>query len=450
MPRSHNTRKNTRLSGHIVSRKNGWVIAKVHGDAHERGFAHGALLHRELARVLHCFAFLVKIDFHTSLNEFVHRCKRMFRTIIETKYREYFDELSGICLGAKSKGVIVDVDTLIAWNSCLSMYAEYPDNNNNNQRCSAFIATGNATQKGDIVMAHNTHCNFVLASLSNIVLYVVPDKGFSFCMQTCPGLICSSMDWFICSNGIIGCETTISDTKYTPVFGVPYYCRIRECMQYRNSLDEYANTMIHENAGDYACSWLFGDTRTGDIMLCEIAFKTNNIQTTRNGVFYGMNSSMDNTMRLLETTDTTFNDITKSSGARHARLEYLLMDKYAGKIDQENAKRILADHYDVLHDRNELGIRGICKHVELSSEHNKRPPYFPHGAIDGKVVNTSNAKKMAFSGKFGASCNRAFYAKEYLKKHPEYYEWREYLSDLPNQKWTHITDKMPSKHSRKT
>lgn len=290
-------------------------------------------------------------------------------------------------------------------------------------------------------MAHNTHCNLVLGSLSNIVLYVYPSEGHSFCMQTCPGMICSSMDWFICSNGMVGCETTISEIKYKSVFGAPYYCRIRDCMQYRNSLDEYSATMLHENAGDYACSWLFGDTRTGEIMLCEIGLKTHHIEKTRNGVFYGMNSAMDPLMRLSETTDTTFDDISKSSGARHVRLEYLLNDKYAGKITVSNAKLVLADHYDALLDRYHRGLRCICKHSELSGEKTKRTPFYPHGAIDGKVVNTEMARKMTFVGKFGASCNRVFHAKSYLKKHPNYSEWQEYLVDLPNRPWTTIEGK---------
>jgi hypothetical protein len=426
-----------KICGHIISRKNGWVVATVHGNATERGYAHGALLHSELKRVLECFPFLVKTDFHTTFDEYIQRCKTKIRPILERDYREYFDELSGICLGAKSKGLDISVDILIGWNSCLSMYEEY-DSMPEPQRCSAFIATGNATAKGDIVMAHNTHCNFVLGSLSNIVLYVDPSDGHSFCMQTCPGMICSSMDWFICSNGMVGCETTISGIKYKPVFGAPYYCRIRDCMQYRNSLDEYATTMLHKNAGDYAGSWLFGDTRTGEIMLCEIGLKTHHIEKTRNGVFYGMNSVMDPIMRLGETTDTSAGDISQSSGARRARFEYLLTDKYAGKITASNAKLVLADHYDVLLNRNHLGLRCICKHSELSNENAKRTPFYPHGAIDGKVVNTEMARKMAFVGKFGASCNRAFRAKSYLKKHPEYADWRDYLVNLPNRPWTEI------------
>jgi len=210
-------------------------------------------------------------------------------------------------------------------------------------------------------------------------------------------------------------------------------------MQYANSLDEYAEIMLRDNAGDYACSWLFGDTRTGEIMLCEIGLKTQHIEKTKNGVFYGMNSAIDPVLRHTETADNSFYDISKSSGARNARLEYLLQGKYAGKINVANSKRIIADHYDVYLDKERRGIRGICRHTELETETSNRPPFYPHGAIDGKVITTSMAKRMTFLGKFGGSCSRTFSVSKYVNAHPEYAKWREYLVDLPNQPWTHIS-----------
>ena len=437
------TPSSIQINGDLVSRKNGWTVIEIDGPAYERGFAHGALLSQDLARLKDALPFLVKTDFKTTLDEYVSRCRRLFHRNISTKYREYYDEIRGISSGAKEQGVEFPEDLLIAWNAFLSMHGEYydptTDHHRRTSRCSAFIATGTATQKGDLVMSHNTHCQYSLAPFSNIIIYLTPEKGQAFCMQTCPGLICSSMDWFLCKNGIVGCETTISGINYKPVFGTPYFCRIRECMQYANSLDEYAETMLRDNAGDYACSWLFGDTRTGEIMLCEIGLKTHHIEKTKNGVFYGMNSAIDPVLRHTETTDNSFYDLSKSSGARNARLEYLLQVKYAGKINVNNAKRILADHYDVYLEKDRRGIRGICRHTEQEPDKTNRPPFYPHGAIDGKVITTSMAKRMTFLGKFWASCSRTFSVSKYIKQHPEYAKWREYLVDLPNRPWTHIS-----------
>ena len=434
-------RKPTALCGEIVSRKNGWIVLSIHGKAYERGFAHGVLLAPELARVIQLLPFFVKQEFHTTIDEYVARCRRIFHKELSDKYREYMDEICGISQGAKIRGTDISEDTLLAWNAFLSMYGEYRNGSSEDSRggrCSAFIATGNATEKGDIVMAHNTHCDFALASLSNIIVYLTPEKGIPFCMQTCPGLICSSMDWFLCHNGMVGCETTISGIRYKPEFGTPYFCRIRECMQYGNSLDDYAKIMLRDNAGDYACSWLFGDTRTGEIMLFEIGLNHHHLEKTKHGVYYGMNSAISPEIRYHETTDTQYHDWSTSCGARNARLEYLLRVKYAGKINATIAKRILSDHYDVYDGKDRPGARSICKHSELEPQPTKRPAFYPHGAIDGKVLTTAMAKRMSFWGKYGASCNRAFYVKKYLRKNPKYEKWRPYLVDLPNRLWTRI------------
>jgi hypothetical protein len=439
---------------------NGWKIVAISGTSYERGYSHGKKLYKELREVVRYLPFLVKLDFKTTLDEYIDRCSRLFEPILTSQYREYYEELEGIHKGALSMGVDVSVKMLIAWNAFLSMYGEYDKGSSENTandinkpvhrgRCSAFIATGNATEKGDIVMGHNTHCNYALAALSNIILYVYPDKGHAFCMQTCAGLLCSSMDWFVCDNGMIGCETTIYGIKYKPQFGSPYFCRIRDCMQYRNSLDEYADTMLVSNAGDYACSWLFGDTRTGEIMLCEIGLMRHNIQKTQNGAFYSANSAIDDSLRRLETTNTVHDNIQHSIGARNERFNQLLFHTYKGRVNVSNAKRILADHYDVFEDRIHPGVRTICKHTDLSNDSLIKNPWYPQGAIDGKVINTSMASKMSFWGKFGSSCNIPFRKRAYLAKHPEYAEWRDFLVDLPNQPWTPIGRMPEQRRDRK-
>jgi hypothetical protein len=285
-------------------------------------------------------------------------------------------------------------------------------------------------------MAHNTHSDYATGSLANIVMRIVPANGHSFVMQTFAGYIASATDWFLCDTGIIGCETTISGIKYQPQFGTPYFCRIREAMQYGETLEEYAEIMLKNNAGDYACSWLFGDINRNQIMLCEIGLNISNIQTTTDGVFYGMNSAMDFELRTLETTDQTFNDLGNSSGSRNARLDALLNGKYYGKIDVEIAKRVISDHYDSNLNRVIPSSLTVCKHSDLDPGSGKRYPFYPWGCVDGKVTSSSMAKKLEFVGRYGAACGIAFSVKKYLKAHPEYEEWRPVLRDMPTYKWT--------------
>jgi hypothetical protein len=104
----------------------------------------------------------------------------------------------------------------------------------------------------------------------------------------------------------------------------------------------------------------------------------------------------------------------------------------------KNARKIIADHYDPYLGKTHRGLRGICKHSELEPHKNRRAPFYPHGAIDAKVVDSRMAKQMSFWAKFGASCNRVFRVEEYLESHPEYEEWREYLVDFPNEAWSSV------------
>jgi hypothetical protein len=306
--------------------KQGWIHITIQGDPFERGFQHGNALIEQFAHIRKVLSFMVKKDFNVSLQEYMKTCSTIIKPQISKHHPEFLEELNGISKGAK-----VSIDFLIAWNSLLSMYSYYE--NKTSQRCSAFIACGNATKYGKIVMAHKTHSDYATGPLANIVMRVIPTNGHSFVMQTYAGFIASGTDWFLCDTGIIGCETTISQINYIPQFGSPYFCRIREAMQYGSTLEEYRDIMLRNNAGDYACSWLFGDTNNNRIMLCELGLEKHHIEIKSDGVFYGMNSALDFDLRTTETNDNTFNDFTTSSGARSARLQSLLLDTYYGKID---------------------------------------------------------------------------------------------------------------------
>jgi hypothetical protein len=299
------------------------------------------------------------------------------------------------------------------------------------ERCSSFISIEN----GNIIMAHNTHTDYLTGKTASIVMDIIPEKGNRMVMQTSPGFICSGMDWFICDNGIIGCESTIGDINYNPEFGAPYYCRIRQAMQYGNSLDDYVKIMLENNAGDYPCSWFLGDTKRKEIMMFELAFKTHSVERKREGVFYGVNSVMDPKMRSKETVDKDFGNTETSSGARNMRMHYLLFEKYAGKMTIANAKKIITDHYDVYLDENTDGnSRTVCKHIDNINAN--RDDHYPFGCTDGKVVDTKLARTMSFIGRFGLPCGQSFSAKKHILKHPKYKKWEPYLEDMPSRPWS--------------
>ena len=428
------TRKNKKqhIQGEVSASTQGWRKIRVYGDPYERGYAHGYLLARELKPAKQTLTFIVREFLKMDVSDYMKRCKNEIGPIVKNKYPEFFKELLGISAGAREAGVSVSVALLIAWNSVLSLYPRNVAPN----RCSAFIATGSATESGEIVMAHNTHTDFISGSRLNIILQVEPTEGHAFVMQTAPGYIASSTDWFLCSSGIIGCETTISRVNFDPDFnkGHPYFCRIRNVMQYAKTLDECSEIMSNKNAGDYPCSWLFGNTNTSEIMILELGKNVHSIQKTQNGVFYGMNSAMDMKLRTIETNDYDHTNELTSVGARNNRLYHLLNDEYYGKITIQNAKRVISDHYDSHFARIEMTSRTICKHSELD-EHAE---FKPVGCTDAKITDSKMASKMEFYGIFGSACGRKFNAKEHIKEHPEYKHWAPYLKDFPKYKWTRL------------
>jgi hypothetical protein len=422
-----------KINGKIIEKNNqGWKSLHIWGEPFERGFAHGVLLYKELQRVKKTLPFLVKQQIQVNYSDYMKASNTIIKPILKTKYPEYYDEICGIHSGAKYGGTNISIDVLIAWNSYMTLYSYFKEGKQHPQRCSAFIATGNSTKNGDIIMAHNTHTDLITGQLLNIVLRITPITGVEFVMQTSAGLISSVADWYISNNGILCCETTIADIAYSPKFGVPFFCRIRETIQYASSLDDCINIMTKQNAGDYACSWFFGDIKTGEILMLELGLKTKNIQRTKNGVFYGMNSAVGTELRTKETTDNDFHNINARTGNRNYRLNYLLNTQYYGSIDVPIAKKIMGDHYDMVLGRNSMNQNVICKHPELDPN----ADYKPYSCTDGKVLNTKLAKDLSFYGVFGSGCGKRNFKKiDYIREHPEYKHWSDLLEDMPIQKW---------------
>jgi hypothetical protein len=422
----------------------GWKVLHVSGTPQERGFMHGFLLHEELAKMMERFPFIVNQELLFSYKKYVSICRRTISPIVKKDYPEFYQEIVAIVQGAQYGGVEIDVHTLIAWNALCSMY-EYLHNHSAKRtktgHCSAFLATGKATANGEIVMGHTTHTGLVSGHFFNIVLYVTPEKGIPFCMQTAAGCIASGTDWFITRAGIVGCETTISEINYRPDFGhgnAPYFCRIRHAMQYGETLDDYAKIMTTHNAGDYASSWLFGDVNSQEIMLCELGLKITNVQRTKDGIYYGMNSAISPELRSQETNDKEFFDAKTSSGGRNQRFQELLYKKYYGKLTTKIAQKILSDHYNVVTKTKKPGASTICVHTYDDAGYDASN--YPHGCTDGKVLDAQMARNMQFIGRFGPCCGHGFDADHFLEHHPKYKkEWERALESYPVRKWTTLS-----------
>jgi hypothetical protein len=466
-------------------KKNGWTYISIKGEPYERGFAHGTLLKEEMKNCLTTFkwnlydSYGLKMDFFKEISNF------FFKKTIEENFPEFFKELRGISKGAK-----VDLEDLILWNNIasldyvlpkLSLYLdEMPHlkekyshlletlpsggqmeggsnimkhsgfkNTGSSDKCSAFMAIGDYTIDGKICCAHNSFDNFIHGQNFNIVFYIKPNKGHRMLFQGAPGYISSQTDFFINSKGFIGTETTMGGFNAYK-HGDPITCRIRNCMQYANTLDDYVSMLKKENSGDYANSWLIGDTKHNEIMRIELGLEYVNVERKKNGYFIGFNAPYDARIRNLECVNSGFDDIRRHQGARKVRLEEL-MEKNKGKINIQIAQTIIADHYDVYLKKINLCSRTVCSHYELDdrafmSQSDRPLPYQPRGAVDGCVADTESCKKMGFYGRWGSSCGTPFVVKDFIEKNMQWKRYAPYLVDRPSQPWTYFiaSDKTPN------
>jgi hypothetical protein len=431
--------------------KDGWTYISVKGEPHERGYAFGNLCAKEFKKIQEMLQFNMYESYGKKWDFFIEEINKDFKEMTKNDFPEFYEEMEGICDGCNAGGTKTTIDEIIAWNFYMSLPYWYSIKSESKigkeggakDRCSAFMAVGDYTEDGKIVCAHNSFSDFIDGQYENFILDLNPTKGHRFIMQTSACMIWSGTDVFITAAGIMGTETTIGGFyPYEKKYPIGY--RIRKAMQYGNTLDDYVEILLKENSGDYANSWLFGDTNTNEILRIELGLKYHNVERTKNGYFIGFNAPYDQQIRNLECNNSGFYDIRRHQGARLVRLGEL-MDKHKGKLNIEVAKEIISDHYDIyLLKENNPCSRTVCSHYDLDareymSDPARPKPFAPHGAIDGFVMDTNLTKKMSFVGRFGNSCGTAFDKNEFCNKHRQWANFRPYLNDRPSQPWSLFT-----------
>ncbi len=423
---------------------NGWIYVHIEGAPYERGYQHGRLVARELARVKKTLVHIMPEDTGENWDYFVKASETLFAGNTED---EYLQEIKGIADGARDAGTDITWQEVLAWNANMELIGYwYPDVLSgkiqyqvDNTHCSAFVATGSYTSDGSVVMAHNNWDHFVTGQYSKEILDIKPSSGHRIIMQSFPGYIASMTDYFVTDAGLMGTETTIGNfDDYDPAKTGEFY-RMRKATQYANNMDEWVSLMQEVNNGGYANSWMLASANTKEIMLFEQGLKYQNIQRKKDGFFIGFNSAISDKIRNLECGgDKTYYDVRTPMGARRVRLPQL-MEKFKGTIDTEVAKKVLSDHYDVYLQRDDNPCsRTIEGHYELDPMQYwpARRPYSPQGALDGKVMDSTMAKDMTFEARWGSSSGMAFDATSFLKSHQQWNSLAGYLEDRPSQPWT--------------
>jgi hypothetical protein len=466
----------TKIKNGISYEKNGWVYLSVRGNPMERGYAMGYLCAKEFKEIQKMLSFFILESYGETWADMIRKVNEDIKSIVESEFPELYEEMQGISDGCNAGGTETTIDEIIAWNYYMSIPYWYPyvpgtsnlklsEAKNNKEgggkgsitdntdiytnfnkegskdRCSAFIAVGKDwTEDGEIVISHNSFCDFIDGQWSHVILDIHPDKGHRIMMQTSPCWIWSGTDFFVTSKGIVGTETTIGGfTRFA--MKAPICCRIRMAMQYGNNMDEYVNILLKNNSGDYANSWLFGDINTKEIMRFELGLNYHSVVRSSNGYFIGFNAAYDSRIRTLECTNSGFYDVRRHQGARKVRLEEL-MEQYKGKLNVETAKLIIADHYDVyLKKDNNPCSRTVCSHYyldarEYMSQQGRPVAYAPHGAVDGMVADTKLIKNMSFFSRWGNSCGMPFDKDDFKKNHAQWGNICDYLYSRPGYDWT--------------
>jgi hypothetical protein len=348
----------------------GWIVLHIEGEPYARGYQHGRLLAPEIAAHLRCCA---AVQSSKAPSEGWKLTRTLVNSLFVRRYeKEYLEEMRGIADGASAAGArfdgrpidLVDVVALNSWpeidtlDSALNATANGLESQRfrhpqpearpgpKPMRCSAFAATGPATADGKIVFGHITMFSLYPSLFYNVWLDVKPSKGHRVLMQSYPAGIQSGLDYYLNSAGLLVCETTIAQTKFDGT-GQTVASRIRQALQYADSIDQAVAILKKANNGLYTNEWLLADTKTNEIAMFELGTHKSKLYRSSKGewfggtegFYWGCNNTKDIEVRL-ETVASVkgrpANVVFRPTDRDKAWLR--LFHKYRGKIDANFGK----------------------------------------------------------------------------------------------------------------
>jgi hypothetical protein len=307
----------------------GWIVLHIEGEPYERGYQHGRLLAPEIAAYVRCSAAMVS---PSAPAEGWKSARTLVNALFLRAYeKEYLEEMKGIADGATAAGArfdnrpidLVDVVGLNVWPEIETLDSaleatptglegqRFPHAQPRDQptpkpmHCSAFAATGPATKDGKVVFGHITMFGLYPSYFFNVWLDVKPAKGHRVMMQSYPGGIQSGLDYYLNDAGLLVAETTIAQTQFN-IRGKSVASRIRQALQYADSIDKAAEILKTANNGLYTNEWLLADIKTNEIAMFELGTdKSKLYRSSRNewfggteGFYWGCNNTKDAAVRL--------------------------------------------------------------------------------------------------------------------------------------------------------
>ncbi len=427
--------------------RGGWTYVHLEGTPAEIGYQHGHLLAAEIADLIRVNKIELEHSTHRNWDFFREAGRKELWPHVEAEYQQ---EIEGIARGVRARGYKLDVWDIVALNGAIELseyYVPWLDKRSHAEnaptihprgRCSAFIATGSYTKDGRIVIAHNNWSGYADGERWTIIFDIQPTHGHRMVMDGEPGVITSEDDFGLNDAGLMITETTITQFAGWSEDGIPEFVRSRKAMQYAGSIDEYIALMKQGNNGGYANDWLIGDRKTGEIAYLELGLKNTPVWRSRDGYFISSNFARDPALIKEETDGFDPTNLASSPNARRVTWE----DKMAqskGKIDVDLAEEFLADHEDSFLGKENAGSRSLCGHIDRDPkgvpEWND-PPYYPDGAVTGKVTDSELAAKLGMVGRAGHPCGEDFLAAPFLEAHPEFNYLKPILKDMKAGPWT--------------
>ncbi len=307
----------------------GWVVLHIEGKPYDRGYQHGYLMASEIAGYLKCFAAMQSPN---APGDGWNNTRKLVNALFLRRFKqEYLEEMKGIADGATAGGGrfddrpidLTDIAGLNTWPEIETLETalealptglegiRFPKQqprampDPKPMHCSAFAATGPATADGKIVFGHITMFGLYPALFYNVWLDIKPEQGHRVLMQSYPAGIQSGMDYYLNDAGLLVCETTIAQTRFD-IQGMTEASRIRECLQYSDSIDQAVEILTKGNNGLYTNEWLLADIKTNEIAMFELGTaKTKLYRSSKNewfggteGFYWGCNNTKDIDVRL--------------------------------------------------------------------------------------------------------------------------------------------------------
>jgi hypothetical protein len=285
-------------------------------------------------------------------------------------------------------------------------------------RCSAFAATAPATADGKIIFGHITMFGLYPSYFYNVWLDVKPAKGHRVLMQSYPAGIQSGMDYYLNDAGILVSETTIAQTRFD-LNGMSVASRIRQALQYADSIDQAVEILKAGNNGLYTNEWLLADIKTNEIAMFELGTAQSRLYRSSKkewfggteGFYWGCNNTKDRQVRL-ETipgvNDEPANVVFCPSDRDKTWLG--LFHQYRGKMDAQFGKLAFTT-----------------------------PPLAAYHSVDAKFTTTDLAKELKTWALFGPPLGRTWQpTPEEQKRYPE-------VRPLVSNPWSILSANEPSR-----